>query len=104
MLLIVKECQKVSEDILFFSIDYPKPLTIEDFETQQSQTLHSVANYLKSDWVNNISDHMKTCLKHIGKGWFDLSQKDYYIYNVMKLKRLMDLIKQRMQVQYLLMY
>lgn len=98
MLSIVTNCQIVSNDLELFITKFTEPQTIEEFESLELNTINSTINYLKVDWITNMTQSMKMCLRHVGKGWFDLSQQDYYIYHVMKLRRVMDLIKQRMQV------
>jgi hypothetical protein len=97
MRYIVNECNRVSSQVLFM-LKYGKPVTIEEFETQQYHKIHSVVNYLKDNWIKNISHTIKMNFRDIGKGWFDFKQKNYEIYKVMKLKRLLGLIKQHMQV------
>lgn len=97
MVYIVDECLRVS-DMTLFSIKHGESLSLDDFEVQQLQATYEVINYLTDRWTKNISQAVKTCLEDIGKGWFDLTQKNYYIYDIMKLKRFIDVIKQRMQV------
>jgi len=72
---------------------------LSEFESQQQKETSIVINYLKETWLERITQSVKLCLRDVGKGWFDLGQKNHDVYNVMKLKRFMDLIVYRMQVR-----
>ncbi|KAJ8667913.1 hypothetical protein QAD02_009576, partial [Eretmocerus hayati] len=96
MLVIVEECHKVS-NMTLFTLKHGKPVTLQEFESQQLHVTHSVLTHLKERWIGNIMQAMRMCLRDIGKGWYDLKQKRHYVYDVMKLRRLIDLVKQWMQ-------
>lgn len=82
---------------LFIPI-YGKSIHLLEYKSQQHQETGSVIKYLKETWVEKITQSVRLCLRDIGKGWFDLEQRRHDIYDVMKLKRFMDLIVYRMQV------
>lgn len=42
---------------------------------------------------------IRMCLGDIGKGWFDINERNAETYEVSKLKRFMELIKFKMQVR-----
>lgn len=98
---VTVECINVSNMNLFVS-NYGKSMHLLEFESQQQQETATTIKYLKETWLERITQSVKLCLRDIGKGWFDLGQKNHDIYDVMKLKRFMDLIVQRMQVPYLI--
>lgn len=54
--------------------------------------------YLKGVWLEMITYNLRMCLGDLGKGWFNINQKKYELYEIAKLLRLMELIKHRMQV------
>ncbi|ENN82567.1 hypothetical protein YQE_01061, partial [Dendroctonus ponderosae] len=37
------------------------------------------------------------CIGDLGKGWFDINEKNFKIYEISKLNRFMELVKYRMQ-------
>ncbi|XP_035733901.1 dynein heavy chain 1, axonemal-like [Vespa mandarinia] len=93
---VVYECAYVSGMNLFVS-NYGKSISLIEFENQQNQTTTMVMKYLKEPWLEKITQSVRIYLRDVGKGWFNLDQKFAEIYNVMKLKRLMDLIVCHMQ-------
>ncbi|KAM0726282.1 Dynein axonemal heavy chain 1 [Formica fusca] len=96
MQCVVVECIHVSNMNLFIPI-YGKSIHLLEYKSQQHQETGSVIKYLKETWVEKITQSVRLCLRDIGKGWFDLEQRRHDIYDVMKLKRFMDLIVYRMQ-------
>lgn len=54
--------------------------------------------YLKDTWVPNLRSSIKTCLDLVNKGWFNMEESNYEVYQGSKLKKLMELIKFTMQV------
>lgn len=97
MQCVVAECIHVSNMNLFFLI-YGKSIYLSEFESLQNQETSTVIKFLKETWVENLTKSVRLCLRDIGKGWFDLEQRRHDVYNVMKLKRFMDLITYIMQV------
>ncbi|KAL6436551.1 hypothetical protein ACFW04_004787 [Cataglyphis niger] len=93
---VVAECIHVSNMNLFFLI-YGKSIYLSEFESQQNQESSTVIKFLKEMWVENITKSIRLCLRDIGKGSFDLEQRNHDVYNVVKLKRFMDLIIYIMQ-------
>ncbi|XP_023289892.1 dynein heavy chain 1, axonemal [Orussus abietinus] len=96
MSCIVSECLKVSGMNLFVQSS-TKSLVLFEFEAQQNQTSGTLIKYLKEPWLEKITQSVRMCLRDVGKGWFNLEQKDHGVYDVMKLKRFMDLGVLRMQ-------
>ncbi|XP_011707083.1 PREDICTED: dynein heavy chain 1, axonemal-like, partial [Wasmannia auropunctata] len=90
------ECVNILNVNLFVS-NYGKSMDLSEFESQQQQETDTVIKYLKEMWLERITQSVRLCLRDIGKGWFDLGQKNYDVYDVMKLKRFMTLIIYRMQ-------
>ncbi|KMQ95378.1 dynein heavy chain axonemal [Lasius niger] len=96
MQCVATECIHVSNMNLFIP-NYGKSIYLSEFKSQQHQETGTVIKYLKETWVEKITQSVRLCLRDIGKGWFDLEQRRHDVYNVMKLKRFMDLIAYRMQ-------
>nr|XP_034195945.1 dynein heavy chain 1, axonemal-like [Osmia lignaria] len=96
MACIVARCIQLSTMNLF-GVNYGKLITLSEFEEMHSQSTVSVVKYLKEPWLEKIAQSVRMCLRDIGKGWFDLKQKVPGVYDVMKLKRFMNLTTLRMQ-------
>jgi len=97
MQCVVNECFHVSNMNLFIPT-YGKSIHLSEFKSQQHQETSTVIKYMKETWVEKITQSVRLCLRDVGKGWFDLEQRRHDVYDVMKLKRFMDLIAYRMQV------
>lgn len=54
-------------------------------------------NYLRKDWLDLITTNVRMCLQDIGKGWFNIREKNWAIFELSKLSRYMELVKFRMQ-------
>nr|CAD7442364.1 unnamed protein product [Timema bartmani] len=54
--------------------------------------------FLRSTWLQIITQGMRMCLRDVGKGWFNINEKKWEIYKISKLQRLMELVKYHMQV------
>ncbi|XP_031787006.1 dynein heavy chain 1, axonemal isoform X2 [Nasonia vitripennis] len=96
MLSIFDSCRQVSEMSLF-SLKSSRALTLDEFFAQQLQTSHSIVTRLREQWIGDVTRTVRMCLRDIGKGWFDLRQRRSDVYDVMKLKRFMALVKHHMQ-------
>ena len=54
--------------------------------------------YLKDSWVPSLKNSIRSCLAQVNKGWFNLEENNFEVYQKSKLKKLMDLTKFAMQV------
>lgn len=97
MVCVVAECIHVS-NMNLFSVHHGKQVRLHEFEEQQAQATVTVVKYLREPWLEKITQAVRMCLRDIGKGWFNLEQRIHHVYDVMKLKRFMDLTTLRMQV------
>lgn len=59
--------------------------------------LFQLIKYLRKEWVDLITTNVRMCLQDVGKGWFNIREKSWKIYELSKLSRYMELIKFRMQ-------
>ncbi|KAK9309948.1 hypothetical protein QLX08_000576 [Tetragonisca angustula] len=96
MTCIMAECMLVSSMNLF-ATSYGKQIKLSEFEDLQNQVTTTLIKYLKEPWLEKITQSVRMCLRDLGKGWFNLEQKYHEVYNVMKLKRLMNLTTLCMQ-------
>lgn len=98
MQCVVAECIHVSGMNLFAS-NYGKSMTLSEFESRQNLENSTIMKYLKESWLERITQSVRMCLPDLKKGWSAFEQKNHEIYDVIKLKRFMDVIVLRMQVQ-----
>lgn len=54
--------------------------------------------YLKETWIPSLRVAIRSCLAHVTKGWFNLEETSFEVYQGSKLKKLMELSKFAMQV------
>ena len=54
--------------------------------------------YLKDSWISALRAGVRTNLRDVGRGWFNLQECDWEVYQVSKLKKLVEMIKFNMQV------
>lgn len=56
-----------------------------------------LVKYLRKEWLDAITTNVRMCLQDMGKGWFNMKEKSWPIYELSKLSRYMELIKFHMQ-------
>ncbi|KAG7197921.1 hypothetical protein KM043_016158 [Ampulex compressa] len=98
MSCIVAECIRVSNMNLFLP-NYGKSMNLSHFEAEQTQMTMTILKYLREPWLEKVTQSVRMCLRDVGKGWFNLEQKFHEVYDIMKLKRFMDLTVLRMQIR-----
>ncbi|KAK6626145.1 hypothetical protein RUM43_006450 [Polyplax serrata] len=96
MMHVVTACLKVYS-MNFFTANYGKSISLEEFDSIQTNCTNNLIKYLRKDWVDNVVTNVRMCLQDVGKGWFNIKEKSWPIYELSKLCRFMDLIKFRMQ-------
>ncbi|KAK3096562.1 hypothetical protein FSP39_001310 [Pinctada imbricata] len=90
------ECNKVSVMSLFH-IPTTKPMRLEEFDQTQSQTTSQVALFLKDSWISTLKNAIRSQLRDVGKGWFNIHEENFKVYEISKLKKLMETVKFIMQ-------
>nr|XP_009665828.1 PREDICTED: dynein heavy chain 1, axonemal [Struthio camelus australis] len=90
------ECNKAATMSLFHST-LAKQVRLEEFEQIQTQTFTQVQMFLKDTWINTLKIAIKSCLRDIGKGWYNLEQSNWHVYQMSKLHKLMKRIKFNLQ-------
>ncbi|KAH1168316.1 dynein axonemal heavy chain 1 [Mauremys mutica] len=90
------ECNKAAAMSLFHST-LSKYGRLEEFEQIQTQTFTQVQMFLKDTWINTLKIAVKSSLREIGKGWYNLYQSNWGVYQMSKLHKLMELIKFNLQ-------
>ncbi|XP_054832932.1 dynein axonemal heavy chain 1 [Eublepharis macularius] len=96
------ECNKTAAMSLFHST-LTKYGRLEEFEQIQTQTFSQISMFLKDTWINTLKIAVRSSLRDIGKGWYNLYETKWEVYEMSKLHQLMELIKFMLQdsVRYL---
>ncbi|XP_073667291.1 dynein axonemal heavy chain 1 [Tursiops truncatus] len=90
------ECSKVTAMSLFHS-SLSKYSRLEEFEQIQSQTYSQVQMFLKDSWITTLKVVMRSSLRDMSKGWYNLYETNWEVYLMSKLRRLMELLKYMLQ-------
>nr|XP_054101684.1 dynein axonemal heavy chain 1 isoform X2 [Callithrix jacchus] len=90
------QCNSVTTMSLFHS-NLSKYSRLEEFEQIQSQTFSQVQMFLKDSWVNSLKVAMRSSLRDMSKGWYNLYETNWEVYLMSKLRKLMELVKYMLQ-------
>ncbi|XP_072576883.1 dynein axonemal heavy chain 1 isoform X1 [Vulpes vulpes] len=90
------ECNKVTAMSLFHS-NLSKYSRLEEFEQIQSQTFSQVQMFLKDSWISTLKVAMRSSLRDMSKGWYNLYETNWEVYLMSKLRKLMELLKYMLQ-------
>lgn len=55
--------------------------------------------FLKDSWIGTLRAAIRTSLRDVGKGWFNLHETNWEVYQRSKLKKFMEMVKFSMQVR-----
>ncbi|XP_038111348.1 dynein heavy chain 1, axonemal [Culex quinquefasciatus] len=94
--LVHYECDVVREMSLFVT-EFPEPQTLAAFKEANEEQLGKVMQYLQNAWIERTTMQVHKSLLNVGRGWFNISITSWTIYQFMKLYRLVEQIKHRMQ-------
>jgi len=94
---IKEECNKIRETFSIFFFDIKKPLRLQEFKTLQKSSYNSTGKKLEVDWIKTIKDTLEKSLNGVGKGSFNLKVASKEIYEYLKLKKYMTVVKLVMQ-------
>ena len=83
------ECNKMLDQRMF-KTNLRKAVTYVEFESSQEQANTNCTRYLRETWSTNVKSSIESELGDSGKGWFNLAETDYQVYNLSKLKNLLS--------------
>ncbi|EHB12979.1 Dynein heavy chain 1, axonemal [Heterocephalus glaber] len=90
------KCNSVASMSLFHST-LSKYSRLEEFEQIQLQTLSQVQMFLKDSWISTLKVAMRSSLRDMSKGWYNLYEANWEVYLMSKLRKLMETIKYMLQ-------
>ena len=59
---------------------------------------HQVSLFLKDSWITTLRAAIRTSLRDVGKGWFNIHETNWEVYQISKMKKFMEMVKFTMQV------
>ena len=54
--------------------------------------------FLKDSWLTTLRAAVRSSLRDIGKGWFNLEETNWEVYRMSKISKLMESVRFTMQV------
>ncbi len=60
--------------------------------------LSQVSLNLKDSWITTLRAAIRTSLRDVGKGWFNIHETNWEVYQMSKMKKFMEMVKFNMQV------
>lgn len=72
-------------------------MKLEEFKQSQTQQTSQTSLFLKDSWINTLKNGIRACFLDSGKGWFNIKETDFSVYQISKLKKFMELVKFSMQ-------
>ncbi len=94
---IKDECNKIKDNNHVFNLNIKKPLRLQEFKQNQKSSIFQITKKLKNDWLKNLKETLLKSLTNVGKGSFNLNVCSKEIYEYLKLKKYMTVVKLLMQ-------
>ncbi|XP_005102124.3 dynein heavy chain 1, axonemal [Aplysia californica] len=96
MVLVRTECNNVANmSLLNFKVT--KLFKIQDFGYLQTQATVVTGNYLKENWLNKLKSAIRKSFISVRKGWFNIYEDNWALYQISKLKKFIETVKFMMQ-------
>lgn len=96
MAKVRSECNKVA-GMSVFQVPVSKSMKLEEFEQTQAQVSTQVQIFLRDSWLNTLRTAIRSSLLDVGKGWFNMEERSWEVYQISKLAKFMQLVKFAMQ-------
>ena len=85
------ECNKVLQ-LQLYNTAFSKSVGADEYEQTQAAALATTVEYLKQTWSSALKSGVKSSLKEVGKGWYNLNEKVSEVYAISKLRRLLKMV------------
>lgn len=90
-------CTRLREQQGLFSCQVKAPLEIEEFKAAQDSAFTNFERYLEDQWTAELIEIIKSRFSKIGKGWFNIQETNYKIFEMSKTNKLLTLMRLMMQ-------
>ena len=91
------ECNKIKDGLNIFDLSIRKPLRLQEFKQIQKSCVFNSGKKLEFEWIKTIKETLEKSLNGVGKGSFNLNVASKEIYEYLKLKKYMTVVKSIMQ-------
>lgn len=90
------ECLQLQK-MNIFNTTISKGVRLEEFEQLQNSNMVQLNSFLKDKWSTALKKCIKDSLGGVGKGWFNLEEKNREVYQFSKLKKFMKMVNFMME-------
>eukprot|EP00929_Paragymnodinium_shiwhaense_P038459 TRINITY_DN20312_c0_g2_i1.p1 TRINITY_DN20312_c0_g2~~TRINITY_DN20312_c0_g2_i1.p1 ORF type:complete len:4570 (-),score=1248.97 TRINITY_DN20312_c0_g2_i1:75-13784(-) len=90
-------CEKVALEERVYSTHFRKPLRLEEFKQIQRAATGQASLQLRESWSWSMHQTVLREFANVGKGWFNINETNYDLYQRGKLKRFLTLVRFIMQ-------
>ncbi|XP_059153506.1 dynein axonemal heavy chain 1-like [Physella acuta] len=97
MCLVRTECNQLLNNMSFFNFKITKMFKVQEFENLQDQAITMMSNYLREQWLNLLKTHIRKSFMGVRKGWFNIYEDNWAIYQISKMKKFNETVKFIMQ-------
>lgn len=94
---IKEECHKIRDSGEIFNLNITAPVRLLKFKQIQNGSIAKIEKLMCKEWIKTLKETLEKSLKNIGKGSFNLKVSSKEIYEYLKLKKLMTVVKLIMQ-------
>lgn len=91
------ECNKIKDSFNIYNLGILKPLRLQEFKQIQTSSIEHLVKKLEFEWIKTIKETLEKSLNGVGKGSFNLNVASKEIYENLKLKKYMTVVKSIMQ-------
>ena len=70
------------------------------FDIQSFVFSVQMSNFLKGKWIENLNNCVRMSFMDVRKGWFNIYEDNWAIYQISKLKKFIETVKFIMQVKH----
>ena len=83
------ECLRLNK-LSLFNTQITKSVRIEEFEQLQNSAMGQTLHTLSDSWITALKNCIKNSLKDVGKGWFNLNERNREVYMFSKLRKVLQ--------------
>ncbi|KAK3782184.1 hypothetical protein RRG08_032935 [Elysia crispata] len=95
--LVRTECDNLISTMSFFNFRVSKLFKIQEFINLQDQATNAMSNFLREQWLTSLRTHIRKAFMNVRKGWFNIYEDNWHIYQISKMKKFMETVKFMMQ-------
>lgn len=74
-----------------------KTVRVEEFSITQATSLQTFTVHVKDAWITSVTSQVRNNLKDVKKGWFNIEESNYEVYNFSKLRKFLHRLNFNME-------